>query len=165
MPCVVVSKEGPQHAHPISIKICLVCQFHMTISQRVCIVVQWDRAHFHSTTNEDSKSTDTTARAQKFHDMLTYKKFYTPKRSQKLPMPYFFLFVFSMIIHVWWTSSSAFIPSNCGVASNFKVFSSTNLYAGWILKLTDLKFVSCLEFHVHNALTRTLPSMGFNILH
>ena len=66
MPCVVVSKEGPQHAHPISTKICPVGQLQTAISQRVYVVVRRDKARSHSTSNEDSRTAESASRARTF---------------------------------------------------------------------------------------------------
>ena len=109
-------------------KICLVCSFHMAISQQVCMVARRDRAHFHSTSNEDSKSTDTSDRAHKFNDISTYKKLYTPQKQPEMALcpTYFFLFVFTMI-HPY--DERQVVPSSLlvGVASIFKLSSSANL--------------------------------------
>ena len=66
MPCVVVYKEGPQHAHPISTKICPVGQLQTVVSQQVYIVVRRDKAHSRSTSNEDSRTAESASRARTF---------------------------------------------------------------------------------------------------
>jgi len=87
MPSAVVSKEGPQHSHPIKLKICLVCHFDLAKSQRVWFAVQRGKAHSYSTSNEDPKSTKTASRAHISKELWTYKILYTPKSSQKLSTP------------------------------------------------------------------------------
>ena len=64
MPCVVVYKEGPQHAHSIEYFFCLMGQLQTAISQRVHVVVRRDKAHSRSTSKEDSKTAETASRAR-----------------------------------------------------------------------------------------------------